>query len=131
MRFICNFCNNNFSQKFNLQRHLSDKKCKSIVSCNIIKIHDIIHEQKKEINKLLQNNLQKELEEIVEIEPEQIVEIEPEQIVENKPDLEITHLKFDGIFQGRESEIRITPDKKISVFDFIKVVGGQTNPRKT
>ena len=31
----------------------------------------------------------------------------------------------------RESEIRITPDKRISVFDFIKVVGGQKNPRDT
>ena len=40
-------------------------------------------------------------------------------------------LQFDGIFQGRESEIRITPDKRISVFDFIKVVGGQKNPKST
>jgi hypothetical protein len=34
-------------------------------------------------------------------------------------------LQFDGIFQGKENEIRITPDKMISVFDFIKVAGGQ------
>jgi len=54
MSFICNFCNNTFSQKFNLQRHLADKKCKSIVSCDIIKIHDIIDEQKKEIERLKQ-----------------------------------------------------------------------------
>ena len=40
-------------------------------------------------------------------------------------------LKFDGIFQGREHEIRITPDKRISVFDFIKVAGGQENPQET
>jgi hypothetical protein len=40
-------------------------------------------------------------------------------------------LIFDGIFSGREHEIRITPDKKISVFDFIKVVGGQKNPKQT
>ena len=38
-------------------------------------------------------------------------------------------LMFDGIFQGREGEIRITADKKwISVFDVISVVGGQENP---
>ena len=40
-------------------------------------------------------------------------------------------LEFDGIFQGRESEIRITPDNMISVFDFIKVAGGQANPKQT
>jgi hypothetical protein len=40
-------------------------------------------------------------------------------------------LQFEGIFKGKESEIRITPDKRISVFDFIRVVGGQKNPRKT
>ena len=42
-----------------------------------------------------------------------------------------TQLTFDGIFKGREHEIRITPDKQISVFDFIKIVGGQTQPDKT
>jgi hypothetical protein len=45
--------------------------------------------------------------------------------------MEVQQLKFDGIFQGRENEIRITPDNMISVFDFIKVAGGQENPRKT
>jgi hypothetical protein len=40
-------------------------------------------------------------------------------------------LQFDGIFQGKESEIRITPDNMISVFDFIKVAGGQENPKQT
>lgn len=41
-------------------------------------------------------------------------------------------LMLDGIFQGREKEIRITPDKKwISVFDVIEVVGNQKNARKT
>jgi hypothetical protein len=40
-------------------------------------------------------------------------------------------LQFEGIFKGREKEIRVTPDKQVSVFDFIKVVGGQKNPKKT
>jgi hypothetical protein len=40
-------------------------------------------------------------------------------------------LSFGGIFKGREKEIRITEDKMISVFDFIRVVGGQVNPKKT
>jgi hypothetical protein len=38
---------------------------------------------------------------------------------------EVSTLQFSGIFQGRENEIRITSDNKISVFDFITVVGGQ------
>jgi hypothetical protein len=53
-----------------------------------------------------------------------------EEIKEIQPENE-QQLTFDGIFKGRESEIRITPDKMVSVFDFIKVVGGQINPRKT
>lgn len=44
---------------------------------------------------------------------------------------ELVQLRFDGIFQGREKEIRITNDKQISVFDFIRVVGGQVNPKQT
>jgi hypothetical protein len=44
---------------------------------------------------------------------------------------EIQKLQFDGIFQGRENEIRITPDNMISIFDFIRVAGGQEQPRKT
>src|SRR6185437_785220 len=39
-------------------------------------------------------------------------------------------LMFDGIFQGREREIRITPDRKwVSAIDVISVVGGQKNPK--
>ena len=49
---------------------------------------------------------------------------------ENKINFQ-TQLTFDGIFKGREHEIRITPDKQISVFDFIKVVGGQRDPYST
>lgn len=45
--------------------------------------------------------------------------------------IKIQKLQFDGIFQGRESKIRVTPDNMISVFDFIKVAGGQEQPRKT
>lgn len=45
--------------------------------------------------------------------------------------MEVNKLQFDGIFQGKENEIRITPDNMISVFDFIRVAGGQENPRKT
>ena len=44
-----------------------------------------------------------------------------------------TELTFpSGIFQGKESTLRISDDKKwISAFDFIKLVGEQLNPRST
>lgn len=45
--------------------------------------------------------------------------------------MELNKLQFDGIFQGKENEIRITENNMISVFDFIKVAGGQENPRDT
>lgn len=45
--------------------------------------------------------------------------------------MEINKLQFDGIFQGKENEIRITSENMISVFDFIKVAGGQENPHDT
>jgi hypothetical protein len=40
-----------------------------------------------------------------------------------------SELTFSGIFKGREKDIRITEDKMISVFDFIKVVGGHKKPK--
>jgi hypothetical protein len=45
--------------------------------------------------------------------------------------MEVIKLQFNGVFQGRESEIRITPDNMISVFDFIRVAGGQKDPYST
>jgi len=61
MKISCEFCDNTFVQRCNLQRHLTDNKCKSTVTTNIIKIHDLIHEQRinleekqKEIEKLKQ-----------------------------------------------------------------------------
>lgn len=40
-----------------------------------------------------------------------------------------SELTFSGVFKGRENEIRITEDKMISAFDFIKVVGGHKKPK--
>ena len=109
----CLICNTKFTLKSNLTHHLSNNKCK--ISYKQIHV---------EIERLHQENkLQKE-ENTTKIQQiQEIVEIEPVQ--------EIVQLQFDGMFKGREKEIRITPNKQISVFDFIKVVGEQDNPRKT
>jgi hypothetical protein len=36
-----------------------------------------------------------------------------------------------ALIEYQEESIRVTPDRKTSVFDFIRVVGGQKNPRTT
>ncbi|MDD4938240.1 MAG: hypothetical protein PHX34_04490 [Candidatus Shapirobacteria bacterium] len=41
-------------------------------------------------------------------------------------------LTFNGMFTGRETELRITDAKQwVSAFDLIKLVGDNINPRKT
>jgi hypothetical protein len=57
MTFSCYFCNNDFTLKHHLHRHLADNRCKSTLTTNIIKIHDIIQEQRIEIEKLKQQHV--------------------------------------------------------------------------
>ncbi len=122
--------------------------CKSIVIPQDIKTQlDIYNQVTKEIQYALQKKLPEELPEELPIElPEELpielpIELPEELPVELPEELpEETQLAiipnnlplmFDGEFAGREHEIRITPDKMISVFDFITVVGGQANPKST
>ena len=105
--FICHFCKHNFTQKHNLDKHLAGKKCKSELFNNLNNFNSLLEELSKS------NHSQEQVQEPVQ-----------EQVQENK-------FVFYGIFSGRENEIRITPNKMISVFDFIKVVGGQKNSKKT
>ena len=107
-------CSNNFTQKHNLDKHLNDKKCKSKLLTNLLKQNEQLLIEKE------QKQLELKQKEIQEIHIEEIEEIEIEEI----------QLVFHGIFQGRENEIRITPDKMVSVYDFIKVVG-QKDPYST
>ena len=115
--FTCKICNNDFKKKQSLQVHLNEKRCKSDLLNNYTKLHEFILQKEQEIQ-------------IQEI-PQEIQIQEIPQEIPQETSSQLTHLKFDGIFQGRENEIRITPDKRISVFDFIKVVGGQSQPDKT
>lgn len=54
MSFPCEFCNNIFTQKHVLHRHLTDNRCKAPHIKNLIEINDIIHSQKIEIDRLKQ-----------------------------------------------------------------------------
>lgn len=65
MSFCCKLCCNNFVQKINLQRHLSEKRCKSVYVDNYIKINELIHEKEKIIDdqKVHIEELLKQLEE--------------------------------------------------------------------
>ena len=62
MSFTCNFCNNTFSQKCNLHKHLTNNKCKLFDISNIIKINSIIEEQniklKEQDIKLIEQNIE-------------------------------------------------------------------------
>jgi hypothetical protein len=118
--FTCYICSNTFAQKKNLTRHLSDKTCKSKLLTDLSELNTLLKQKNMQDKKI--QEIQQEIE-IQEIQQE--IEIPIIQPVTEQ------QLTFDGIFQGREHEIRITPDKMISVFDFIKVVGGQRNPKQT
>ena len=51
--FICHFCNHNFTQKHNLEKHLNDKKCKSKLLNNWDELNcllDELHQLKSRIN---------------------------------------------------------------------------------
>jgi hypothetical protein len=108
----CKFCSTSFTRKDSLIKHLKDNRC----------------EVAKTMTPLDYHNKFKELNPIQEIQPEIHPENQPEIQPEIQPENQLT---FDGVFSGREKEIRITPAKMISVFDFIKIVGGQSHPRKT
>jgi hypothetical protein len=111
---ICLFCNKSYSKKVSLNKHLIN--CKATILCNPLEIQKFIinyTQRAVNISKDIEQNVEEPLKEIT-------LDVEPDHL-----------LVFDGIFSGREKEIRITPDKQISVFDFIKVVGGQTQPDKT
>ena len=56
MDFICNFCNNIFTQKCNLQKHLVNNKCKEFSVNNIVRINNLIQEQSNEIQRLKHKN---------------------------------------------------------------------------
>lgn len=58
MSFNCNLCNNNFVQKKNLQRHLNEKRCKSIYIDDYVRINDFFD------NKIIElDNKNKKIEE--------------------------------------------------------------------
>ena len=46
---LCNICNNNFVNRSNLVRHLTDKRCKG----DLLKFNELIESQKKLIEDLM------------------------------------------------------------------------------
>ena len=128
--FICNICSSRFTQKHSLNTHLNDNRCKS---ADLLNINNAMHQQNIELKEKEQLLIEKE-KEILELKQkeQEILELKQKEEIDEEIDvIPEQQLVFHGIFQGRENEIRITPDKMVSVYDFIKVVGGQTNPRKT
>jgi hypothetical protein len=52
MSFICNLCNTTFVQNKNLQRHLVEKRCKSELVNDLLKLNNFLEEQKNKIKQL-------------------------------------------------------------------------------
>ena len=50
MSFICNLCSNKFTQKKNLNKHLGEKRCKSDLPTDLIKLNNYISELKLKIS---------------------------------------------------------------------------------
>ena len=49
MKFCCNLCNNQFSQKKNLQIHLNEKRCKADIAVDLVKLNNYVLEQNKKL----------------------------------------------------------------------------------
>jgi len=115
----CIFCKKTFSCKSNLDRHLSTNTCKSKIFNSQLDVYkQITKEVKLQVEQVLQ-----------QLPIESPVKLPIELPVETQLAIIPNTLIFDGEFAGREHEIRITPDKMISVIDFIRVVGGQKKPQ--
>lgn len=50
-KFTCHFCNNNFTQKHHVQRHINENRCKSKLINDKIIINNLLHNKLIEINK--------------------------------------------------------------------------------
>lgn len=57
-RFICHFCCNTFTQKKNLHAHLKEKRCKSPLIVDLIKINEYLDQSKKIIEEHEANIIQ-------------------------------------------------------------------------
>lgn len=75
MSFRCNLCNNTFVQKTNLQRHLNEKRCKSVYIDNYFKINELLDVKNTEIdnNIIKLDNINREFEYIIN-DKEKIIE---------------------------------------------------------
>jgi hypothetical protein len=49
MSFVCNLCNNIFTQKGNLMRHLKEKRCKTGLIYDLVKLNNILKDVKIEL----------------------------------------------------------------------------------
>ena len=62
-RFICNICNNTFTQKVSLKTHLHEQRCKSPLLIDLIKLNQHLFEQHSKLKEY--ENIIKEQEEMI------------------------------------------------------------------
>jgi uncharacterized Zn-finger protein len=52
MKYICKFCSNTFTQKKNLHTHLNERRCKSELLVNFVKLNELLIFQEEKIQEL-------------------------------------------------------------------------------
>ena len=55
MSYKCNFCDNKFVQNISLKKHLSDKRCKSLLFNDKVKCNELINNKQKIFDKEILN----------------------------------------------------------------------------
>ena len=79
MKFNCNFCNSSFSQNTSLKKHLGEKRCKSILINDNIKINELVNDKQKIFDKEILNKniiIQEQIKEIEKLRREIAINIE-------------------------------------------------------
>lgn len=120
-----------FESKLNSSKEKMDKNQSIIESLTIqeMKLLEKLNEYQKKIQ-IVQEKLKKQNDIIAKRESRQrqlsgvVEKISKKQTISQEL-IQNNQFQLDGIFQGHENEIRITSDNMISVFDFIRVAGGQ------
>ncbi len=102
MKFICNICSSNFTQKHSLHTHLNERRCKSPLAIDLIKLNQHLFEQQSKL---------KEYESIIKEKEENIKNLN-KQLTINGNNNTVTNSNNDI---NMKIEININPITKLNV----------------
>lgn len=98
MKFVCNICSSNFTQKHSLHTHLNERRCKSPLLTDLWKLNELLFEQQSKL---------KEYENIIEDKEERI-----KQLTINGNNNTVTNSNNDI---NMKIEININPITKLNI----------------